>query len=123
MQLVLGSQVVPGSRFISKHAPLEGSQAGTLHDPLGGGQVAGASSQMPNAHTAPVTHIPPGSHDVPFDLCSAAQPPVRASQMPTRARAVERRAILAATPEQTPFEQVPVVKQPVTPHMSPDVGW
>ena len=93
-----------------------------MHDPVGGGQVAGASSQMPNAHTAPVTHMPPGSQDEPLDLCSAAQPPVRASQMPT-VHAPSNDEQSRGTPEQTPFEQVPVLKQPVTPHTSPDVGW
>src|SRR5438552_2985502 len=56
--------------------------AASLHGPLGAGQALGGSSQMPNAQAAPATHWPPGSHDVPFDLYSAAQPPVRASQMP-----------------------------------------
>ena len=64
-------------------APFDGMHAATLHEPLGGGHAAGGSSQMPNAHTAPATHCPPGSQVLPFDLYSAAQPPVRASQMPT----------------------------------------
>ena len=96
-------------------------QAATLQGPLGAAQVPTGSSQMPNAHTAPATHRPPGSQDVPFDLYSAAHPPVRASQMPTVHGPLKDEQS-RGVPEQTPFEQVPVVKQPVTPHASPVVG-
>ena len=121
MQLVLGSQVVPWGRFISKQLPFDGMHAATLHEPLGGGHAAGGSSQMPKAHTAPATHCPPGSQVLPFDLYSAAQPPVRASQMPT-VHGPSKDEQSRGVPEQTPLLQVPIVKQPVTPHVSPVVG-
>ena len=76
---------------------------------------------MPNAHAAPATHWPPGSQEVPFDLYSAAQPPVRASQMPVVHGPLNDEQS-RGVPEQTPLLQVPAVKQPVTPHASPVVA-
>src|SRR5262245_8463263 len=121
MQVILGSQGEPAGRLTSLQVPVAAAQVATLHGPVAAGQDEGASSRTPKAQPAPVAHLPPTSHEVPLGLCAATQPPVRASQMPVE-QGPSRLEQSRGTPEQVPLLHVPVVKQPLTPQVSPVVG-
>jgi hypothetical protein len=122
MQLFWGSQGAPAGRATSMQAPPAGSHAATLHGELAAGQTPGCNSQTPKAQTATAEQAPLGEQSLPFGFAAATQAPVAASQSPSVQGLVKDEQSLGC-PEQTPFWQVPVEKQPLTPHVPPEVGW